>query len=369
MTLAIASRSRSEGEALLRRALRCAVDGTGLAIAAATEHLRSALYGTALFGTGHGLASTVHTTRLLNDPRRMLDLMMDVDVGTRTENRSNLDHDTARSALEALERVGDAVDIGHGQWLGTPTRLLAIEGASDFLLTGALPHGVAESFLSSRIFCAGASRLAEAPAGGRTELEDLVVPMDAWFGNQTSLASWTEAVLSEHTALMKDEGSGSADQLELYAPDILRSQRRPGRWIAANQIGTPVGEIRLCRPRMSARRYNLPHFLGTFEFRHGSLILRRCAPIAHGLTLRLRFGLDRELGTPRRFAVTIADPIFVVDKPPKLPEPESRIYALGWEVRDSAGARLAFQIRALPFVLHVLQSLSIAPTLEREANT
>ena len=156
----------------------------------------------------------------------------------------------------------------------------------------------------------------------------------------------------------------SVEQLELYAPDILRSQQRTGRWIPAGNVGRTIDGMRLCRPRDAfARNYSRPHFLARFDFKDGALTLRSSASIAHEMTLRLRFGLDLLLNSPRRVSIITSALTFTIERPSPLPYPESRVYALGWNDPTAAAIseRLAFRSSAMPFVLHALQRLSITP--------
>jgi hypothetical protein len=369
VTVALAHLSRFKGEADLQRLFHCGTGGGGLAIATAAEHLRSTLYGAAMLRSNRHASAKVHTTRLLSNARRVLDLMMPSDRNGTGSGRDH-DNDFAAIALNALGQIGDAVDTGNGQWLGGPTRLLAVEGVQNLLLIGSLPHALAEQVLGHPVFCAGASRVVDAQACSRNGIDDVVIPMTVWFGSQTNLALWTEAVLADHATRMRDENGSPVDQLEIYAPDVLRSQRRPGRWIPADQTGSTIDGIRLCRPRMDrAQRYNLPHFLGMFEFREGHLVMRRYVTIAHELTLRVRFGLDQRLRAPRAFAITLDKQVFVIDKPPRLPEPEQRIYAFGWEEHSGEIHRHAFDLRVLPFVLHTLKGLLITPTIRQGPTT
>jgi hypothetical protein len=368
VTVAVTHRSQSEGTADLQRVLRCGVGGAGLEVATAAEHLRSALYGAAMLESNQHAGATVHTTRLLSNARRVLDLVMPSDLSA--PSGRDQDEDRAAFALDALQQTGDAVDTGNGRWLGGPTRLFAVEGVRSLLLTGSLPHALAERVLGGPIFCAGVSRIVDAETTSRSRMDDVVTPMAARFGSETALAPWTDAILGEYAARLRDDDGSPADQLELYAPDVLRNQHRPGRWILANQVGGAIDGMRLYRPRTDGvQRYNRPHFLGTYESRHGSLVVRRYVRIAHELTLRLRFGLDQKLGTPRPVAITLDKQMFVIDRPPQLPEPEQRIYALGWEEHEGALQRHAFHIRVLPFVLHALQSLSITPITRAGAGT
>lgn len=170
--------------------------------------------------------------------------------------------------------------------------------------------------------------------------------------------------MATHDSRMEQSHGLSVEQLELYAPDILRSQQRTGRWIPAGHVGRAIDGVRLCRPRGAfARSYSRPHFLARFDFKDGALSLRSSVPIAHELTLRLRFGLDLLLNAPRRISITASALTFTIERPSALPDPENRVYALGWSdpTADEPSERLTFSNCAMPFVLHALRRLSITP--------
>ena len=162
----------------------------------------------------------------------------------------------------------------------------------------------------------------------------------------------------------------AADQLELYAPDILRRQRRAGRWIPCADIDGAIDGLRLARPRGGfAREYDRPHYLAYFSFRDGSLCLRKCTAIAHELTLRLRFGLDVLLNAPRHVSILASAHTFSIEKPVALPNAEGRVYGLGWRdfVSGEPNDRLTFHSCALPFVVQAFQRLCITPSIAQRS--
>jgi hypothetical protein len=161
----------------------------------------------------------------------------------------------------------------------------------------------------------------------------------------------------------------SAEHLEVYAPDVIQSQRRTGRWIAAAQIGRPLHGPRLCRPQdRYARNWNRPFYLAHLGYKDGVLTLRRTAPVSSDLTLRLCFGLDIVLQTPRRVSIIRQRDTFWMDRPLMLPRPEARVYALGWKhAAQNSSDRLTFHADAMPFVLHALRRLAVTSTITSTA--
>lgn len=356
--IAIAERDRDTVEARLAQALNCVADRSALASATVAEHMRATLYGANAIR--RGLLPTVHTTRLMINARRVAELtwpgLPEPGYG---------ESDVCDSTLRNMGLLGDAVDTGHGQWLAAPLRLVAPSAATQCLLLGAAPAQAAQSVLKIAVTCAGASRFVASQSLNSPDNRDCVQSIDAWLGEAQPLQLWTDQVLASHEARMEETQGMSADQLELYAPDIVRRQRRNGRWLPATDVGGVLEGVRLVRPRESfAREYDRPYYLAHFGFKDGALLLRRSVSIAHGLTLRLRFGLDALLNTPRRAPIVVSAQTFTIDKPTALPEPESRVYALGW--RDYASpvptGRLTFHAHTLPFVVHAFQRLCITPT-------
>lgn len=356
--IAVEERHHDTVEAHLVQALNCVPDRSALASATVAEHMRASLYGAN--AVRRSPVPTVHTTRLMINARRVAELTWPSLCGPGSEPS-----DVCDATLRNMESLGDAVDIGHGHWLATPLRLVAPSTASQYLLLGAAPAPAAKNVLKTTVTCAGASRFVGSQCLNISENRDFVQSIDAWLGDAQPLQLWTAQVLASHEARMEETRGMSADQLELYAPDILRRQRRTGRWLPAVDVDGALDGVRLARPRGAfAREYDRPYCLVHLGFKDGAPSLLRSASIAHGLTLRLRFGLDALLNTPRRTSIVMSAQTFAIDKPGALPEAESRVYALGW--RDYASPeptdRLTFHAYALPFVVHALQRLCITPT-------
>ncbi|MGM4902809.1 hypothetical protein AB8B21_28140 [Tardiphaga sp. 866_E4_N2_1] len=363
--IALMQRSLPQVEAGIASALQCIMDRSALNGAIAAEHIRSTLYAACALPRQSSGAAGVHSVRLLKNARRAVDL---IRPSGRPTSGAPSELDFCSSILERLERLGDAAHVGQGQWIATPLRIVDPGGANDWMLLGSAPIAALQAAFTAPVACAGASRFINAKSLTKSEHRDLVQSVDDWLGPSPTLSSWTTQMLASYETRMEASPGLSAEQLELYAPDILRIQRKLGRWIAAGHVASAISGPRLCRPRGSfARAYNRPYFLAHFDFSDGKLSLRSSAPIAHELTLRLRFGFDLLLNMPRRFSISTTAQTLSIDLPTSLPEPESRVYALGWN--DPTGPvpseRLTFRAHAMPFLLSALQRLSITPNIVR----
>jgi hypothetical protein len=268
--------------------------------------------------------------------------------------------------LERLGLLGDAYNLGQGQWMATPLRIIVTDDNPSCLLLGSAPIPVVQKVIGTEPTSAGAARFVGERVLEKPSNRDISQSLESWLGRELPLTEWTARVLNTHESSMQETQGASAEQLEIYAPDILRNQRRSGRWIAAHDINRPVEGVRLCRPQMRyAKSYDRPQYLAHFGFSEGALVLRRSAPIRHELTLRLRFGLDAMLNTLREVSIVHTGQTFRIDRPLSLPQPEQRLYALGWEEPSlEAPQRLIFPRGAEPFLLSALQRrLAIAPSV------
>lgn len=357
--IGIAQRRIADAEASLCREWRGIRDPVALASTLAAEHMRALIYGATAAQRGAGVVPTIHTARLLASARRAVEL-----VWPQFAHRPPVP-DICAATLRQMEAIGDAVDTGGGQWLATPLRIVSPSGGFRYLLVGAAPAQAAHRRLGTALTCAAASRFVDAVAFEAKDNDDLVVSMDGWFGRQQPLAEWTMQLLARHEARMEAVEGLSAEQLELYAPDVIQPQRRTGRWIAAGQIGRALDGPRLCRPQERyASSWDRPSYLAHFGFKDGTLTVRRAAPITHDLALRLRFGLDIVLQTPRPVSIVRQRETFSMHRPLMLPQPEARAYALGWkQAAPEDSDQLTFHADAMPFVVQALQRLAVTPAI------
>jgi hypothetical protein len=363
--IALSEHPLKQTEANIARALQCAAGRPAVASAVAAEHIRAMLYGACVLRTDSNTESTIHTTRLLTNARRVVDLTWPRDPTREGASEpQTAESDLCSTTLERMYVLGDAADVGRGQWIATPIRIVALDGANDCMVLGSAPIAALKHSLGLPIACAGASRFTGIKSLTKPEHRAVTHSMDDWLGPSTPLSAWTAQVLAIHDSRMEQSHGLSVEQLELYAPDILRSQQRTGRWLPTGHVGRAIEGVRLCRPRGAfARSYSRPHFLARFDFKDGALSLRSSASIEHELTLRLRFGLDLLLNSPRRISITASALTFAIEHRSPLPDPENRVYGLGWDDPTAAvpSDRLIFSNGAMPFVLHALQRLSINP--------
>ncbi|WP_050631121.1 hypothetical protein [Bradyrhizobium viridifuturi] len=344
-------------QAKLAVALRSASDTSSVASALVADHIRASLYG--VF-TSRG-AQAVPTTRLLSNARRALNLMWP-DISRASEAAPG-SKEFCSDILDRIAALGDAWQAGKGQWLTTPMRVVIPEASDRCLIVGSSPLALAQRRLGATISCGGPARFADIKHIGDLSMGQAV---DTWLGTAPPLTTWTAHTIDAANSRMQDVGGLAADQLEIYGPDILRNLRRPHRWIPAREIAVAVSGTRLCRPTLQyAAHYDRPYYLAQFGFSEGSLTLQCQAPIKYDISLRLRFGLDIILETPRKLVMAQGQGFFTIDKPLRLPEPEARAFALGWPELGSPTERLAFHNDALPIVMHALKRLSINPDFVR----
>jgi len=365
--IAIAQRRFEEAEADLARAWQCIDDKAALAGATAAEHMRALIYGAAVAQRDASAMRTVHTTRLLTAARRSIEFLWPgYTVRENAPDGPAAKPDLCADTLQRMDTLGDAVNTGGGHWIAAPLRLVASDDTRRYLLVGAAPAPAAHQRLGIMPACAGPSRFVSQHVLDARGTDDLVQPIDAWLGEEQPLDRWTAQVLAGHEARMEAVQDLSAEQLDIYAPDVARSQRRSGVWVPAGQIGRALDGVRLCRPQDRYRRsYDPPYCLAHFDFKSGALSLRRCASVSRDLTLRLRFGLDVQMNTPRPLTIAMSGATFSIDRPLSLPLPEARVYSLGWQDRNEteASEKLVFHADALPFLVHALRRICISPSI------
>ena len=272
---AVTQRSAENIESSLSRSWRCVTDPSALVGATVAEHLRAMIYGASLpqkdherspdrpYDQAHGQCASNsrthvapprtpgrHVRRTIGYARYLL--RRSSRAWRRLEMPSILGKDSGLPRLYAL----------------SPRRLPDLPCCR----SRSYPGGSANDRRRRRLRWRGAVRRnARSSNAGATAISPN--PWMPGLGRCTPLAEWTAQILSAHEARMEVLQGLSADQLEVYAPDVLRSQRRPGRWIAVGQIGRPLDGVRLCQPQdRFARSYDKPHYLAHFEFRNGASV-------------------------------------------------------------------------------------------------
>lgn len=297
--ISVVERHPNQVEAELVRARQCVSDKSALACTVAAEHMRAMIYGSSVTRWAANATQTVHTTRLVTAARRPTELMWPRRAARVTSAEARPEPaEVCSTMLEYMEMIGDAADMGGGNWIAAPLRIISPTDSSNCLLVGAIPAAAVHTRLGSAPVCAAASRFISSRVLTTEDNIEFSQTIDDWLGERPPLSLWTSDILASHEARMEVVQELSAEQLEIYAPDVARAQRRAGSWVPGGHIVRQLDGTRLCRPQSRyARNFDRPYYVARFDYRQGGLMLRQCALIDRDLSLRLRFGLDISLST------------------------------------------------------------------------
>ncbi|UPJ47665.1 hypothetical protein IVB30_31020 [Bradyrhizobium sp. 200] len=357
--IAVETVSREQVNALLASELDCLRVGDAVQRATIADHIRAMAFGSWMGGGREG--APVHTTRILSNVRRVHRMVWPAESWEHEKLG-----DLCRQVLDALATLGDVISVGNGFWIPGPAKVVELDGIHHLMVIGGTPAQIARTHFGSPLKSAATFRFMERrPVLSISSHRDLLQSIDGWLGHVDPLREWTEAVLQQHNARLSIDMDIGVEQLDIYAPDIFRDQRKAGRWMRAAQIGRPLEGLRLCRLQSGARAFRAPHFLATFHFKGGTLTLGRSAPVAPDVSRRLRFGLDALLGAPRQVSITTDGTQFSFDNSISLPEPEARAMSLAWRTLQSANDASEFHYFhpiALPLISRALARLLIVPT-------
>jgi hypothetical protein len=342
-------------------------DREALLRALIAEHMRALVFASATRSAEYEIAQRTHTTRLTASVRRNL-ASLATDVLSTSEGE-----DVVSLTLTAMAEIGDIVNTGGGFWLAAPLRFVSCSDTKDVLAVGGVPREPVEHDIDCSLSLAGASRFVLSSEGGnRKSLAASAQPIDAWLGAVEPIAAWTESVIAAHRQRLSAPEEISADQLEIYAPDIARLQRGSGFWLPASHISRALAGPRLCRPLQAfARAWARPHYLGVFDYKGGALVLRQSALVEYDISRRLQFGLDRLLNTSRTVFVTLAAETCTLDLRFGLPIPEARVLYLGWQrrpIRPQTRQVWMFHRVAAPFICHALRRLGITTSITQRTS-
>jgi hypothetical protein len=340
--------------------LRCPDDREALQRAVIAEHIRTLVFASSTREHETGELQRMHTTRFTATVRKHLHFLWP-DVGRRSGGDDIIDQ-----TLNSMAELGDVGTTGGGFWLAAPLRLVDCPDAEWLTVVGGAPREAVLAVTGSDLLSAAASRfIPRNSVADRPETSQLVQSADTWLGTVESLSAWTDSILQTYQPRMSRPEEFSADQLEIYAPDLLREQRRLGGWIPATQVSHALSGTRLCRPLPAyARTYDRPHYLGIFSFKARALVLRQSTRIEFEVSQRFPFGFDEMLQTPRLAPVMLHTNFLTLDLRYALPPPECRILSLGWQyrpVRPETRHHWMFHRAALPFILHAFRRLGINP--------
>ena len=352
MTFALAKLSTHNAHAMLAQQFGGSFGDIPLRRSLAADHIRSALYANAVLAIEHNVSATVHTSRLLTSVRKTLDLLW---AGSATEHLrdAGTTGGVAQQTLDGLKAFGDIVDTGAGYWLGTPLRF--VRSGDTSLAIGAGPNAAVKALAGAAPVCAGIARFVEVRS---KEATDHVLSVSEWLGNTQEIQSWTKDILDQHEQRMQSGNDIPADQLEIFAPDLLTgAQRNP--WIQAQAVNRPLAGARLCRPiKTVAYVWDRPFYLSHFRSSAHGLVVSRSVRIDYSFTRRLRFGLSSFYGASQIIAPTKSGELIEIDMPVALPDPEARIAALGWPF-PSNPRRLVFHRLAVPLFAEMMGRLGI----------
>jgi hypothetical protein len=360
MTLSVALRTRDELHNAIAGEMCCPAVQDGLRRALTGEYLRTAVYAASV--NPDQSRRVVHTTRLLGSVRSAF-----AGLWSREQPQAADSDEAAKLALRDLAEIGDVETVGGGYWLATPLRLIEVSDADSFLVLGSDPTDVVAAKIGAAPFCSGVGRLVlQASLNKAASYGGLVSPIETWWGPTDPLLLWTRNILAAYTKRLSAPDEIDADQLEIYAPDIMRKQRRSSPWVPASHINQALSEPRVCRPLASlARMWDRPQYLGVFGVAQGVLRLRQSALLDFDISVRLRFGFDQLLGMPRTVSLAIRRDSYVLDMRFRLPPPEDKINSLGWSESERNDSRqlTTFHIATLPIIRAALNRLSINQNL------
>jgi hypothetical protein len=365
MTLTLTKLTSNDAAALLARQLECVADPRALQMAVVAEHIRGALYAHAARTSGLEVSPAVHTTRLLTGVRKTLNLIWTKSAVVGAVGQG----DCAQLTLDSLALVGDTVDTGGGFWIGTPLRLVGNAEDASLAVFGTLPSPLVKTLTGFKVSSVGGARfVVRLTTSSDKKLDSYIQSADDWLGQEEPLDVWTRRLLEQLRARLAPSGDVTADQLEVYAPDLFAARRQNGRWFEARQLTQAIAGPRLCRPLVSvAYEWNRPFYLAEIGFRSGQATITRSAPVDYGLTQRLRFGLDRQLQVPRRVTLMMKAGTFDLDLPYDLPNPENRVLGLGWPSPSRAGRR-TFHTCAKPVLARAFDRLGVIIETRRGAD-
>jgi hypothetical protein len=347
----------------LANRLQCPDDREALQRAVIAEHIRTLVFASSTREREIGEVQRLHTTRLTASLRRNLHFVWP-DLGRRSGGDDIVDQ-----TLHSMAELGDVATTGGGFWLAAPLRLVDCPDAECLTVVGGAPREAVVPMTGTDLLSAAAARFVSRNGlADRPQSSQFVQSADSWLGTVGSLSAWTQAILKSCQSRMSRPEEFSADQLEIYAPDLLREQRRLGGWISATEVSRAPSGTRLCRPLPAyARTYDRPHYLGTFSFKAGGLVLRQSVRTEFEVAQRLPFGFDEMLKTPRETPVTLHSSFLTLDLRYALPLPERRILSLGWQyrpVRPETRHQWMFHRAALPFILHAFRRVGIDPIVK-----
>lgn len=274
----------------------------------------------------------VYVTRLMNAATRPL-----LPLATLTEEGAEPFHNLLRSALEALEAIGDLVELPGGRWAPAPLRRVPMPRLDRSLLLGGPPTVQLPAPMRALVERAGVARfLPERALPTLISIDTL--PEEEWLRLPSDdLRAWTQCVLR----VANLEPAGNLE-VEVYAPGATTSGcdqyfrwRRSDSWLADGR--------HLVRYRM--RRGPNTHLIA--ELVRGRLEAVGPLSLGDGDLRRLMYGLDLVAGNPVRVlaerrrkqwslklgsALPQAEQRLLLALGKELPRPDGKYYPQLWEI-------------------------------------
>lgn len=294
----------------------------------------------------------VYVTTVTNRVRSQLASLWPglVEVSTDvSDDEEQTDADPVRRVLGELEDLRECEHLGHGYWLPTPLRLVALSPASALVVGG--PH---TPRLNDVLGC-GAERRGIARTVSQAALskewtsdERRWQPLDAWMGSPPpDLLAWLDSERQRASINLVPSSSKIGD-FEIYWPRAAKpSQPQWFRWVGTDQVMEEPEELALCRVRggyFGQQRY----WWGRLTRGAPGIRLQTEAAVDPAAVRRLQYALDAEHGNPTVIQAERDVDAVTYSLRSALPAEERRLFfALATEVSERRG-RYPIRLRVSP---------------------
>jgi hypothetical protein len=287
------------------------------------EHIRTLTWA-AYFRTSD--QHPIHTARMFAGLNRNLASVAAEAFGLRDALTSP--HKEYELVRGQLENCGDIVHLGGGYWIPGPLRVVHPATSEGSIVVGGVPTTILEQQLKAECQCIGAVRYV--PKAENLGTPHTTETAAEWLGVTEPLRVWTHKISEWASAQLQPQAYIEDSSLEIYAPDAHGSGRGLGFWAAANEFREPAPTLRLFRPRTAQRwAFDRPDYLGIFISGMTGARLARAVQIPRDTAVRVQFGFDQKLETPRTITLKKTESGCCLDLKFALPSPESRVLSLG----------------------------------------
>lgn len=354
MSLSVRALDHHQARAFLASQLRCWSPLPALRTALIADHIRTLVWAPS-FRAREVDPQPVHTSRIFAALDRNVRFLSSQGFGL--GNAAVTQHSEYEFVRDQLEHCGDIFHIGNGYWIPGPVRVVRAAASQIAIVIGGAPTRVLQQAFNMQFHSIGAARYVSGGSSARDVYPEETIA--DWLGITEPLAAWTEKTLSWAARQLQPQAEIEDDSIEIYAPDVYRTHRRPGFWMEAKEFHEPAPTLRLFRPKTAARwAFDRPEYLGVFTSRPGGAQLARSVRIPRDAAYRLQFGFDQKLATARTISLRRVGDAYGLDLKFALPEPETRVLGLAWRdaVQDS---ERFFDDFALPALNDVAATLGI----------